>query len=270
MLDICFNASVCGHLHTIKNNLRSDAVLMLDLRLPYGPLSEPLIESRVRSRAERARLYFPDISPEEIEANYEEDLRQMQAQCQALEEGLKMGQSLRLWLSNSAHDRCALYWFCFYTQPYPNPIYTVLCPGHEWNNREQRLEKRRSWADFAESASLLLWVSQARELSTEQRQLYEQLWAQQRAKNAPLRILIDDTLLGVEADFFDSFLLCHIGEAPQPLSRCAFEFLSQNSCLDLDFILERVDHLIQTGRVKVCEERRNYNGSRLPSLIARV
>ena len=75
-------------------------------------------------------------------------------------------------------------------------------------------------------------------------------------ENASLRILIDNTIVGVDNSFFDNIIMGFVNSEPQPQNTVMGKMLGKwQGCVDVVLISMRIEHLIADGKVKVCEEK---------------
>lgn len=260
MLDICFNDSVGGNLMAAQMYLESDGVLPLNLHLNYGKLSGDVIATQERRTAENLLYYFPNTPPKEIDRNYEKGLRLARQCFKDLEDRLKNEQSLRVWVSNTAQDRCNLYWLCNFAKSYQPKISIVVCPGYEFNSRKNCYVENRNWASFTNHRFMADCAKNAVELTEEEIGQYAKAWEKLVEKDAPLRVLIDDDLVSTDADFFDAVILRHISDTPKSQSSILGNFLSEYIGMDVDFVCSRIDFLLKNNLIKVCEEKVDTQG----------
>jgi hypothetical protein len=75
-------------------------------------------------------------------------------------------------------------------------------------------------------------------------------------ENASLRILIDNTIVGVDDSFFDDIIIGFVKAEPQPQNTIMGKMLGKwQGCVDVAFISMRIEHLIADAKLKVCEEK---------------
>lgn len=129
MLDICFSDSVGGLLIEVRNLIKSD-VLPLDLHLNYGSLDGDIIEIQTKRNVNRLKYFYKTITEKELQKKYKKELKKAYNAQEILKNFLSEGKEIRLWLSNNAHDRCGLYWFCDLVKDFENKISVVFCPGY--------------------------------------------------------------------------------------------------------------------------------------------
>ena len=254
MLDICFYDSVAGTLMMARNLFITDDILQLNLRLNYGRLSGDIIATQERIVADNFLCSYPNMSEEELESYYTEGLQYARQRVQYLEEKLKGGQPFRVWVSQTALDRCNLCWLCHFSKPYQPKILVVTCPGYEFDPTENCYVENRNWVNFTNTQFMAECAKTAIELTEEEIKHYAQIWERLVCQDAPLRLLVDDTLVSADADFFDAMILQYIHSDPQPQCLLLGDFLSEYPYLDVDFICSRIDYLLQAHVIKVCED----------------
>lgn len=255
MIDICFSDSVGGILQQIRTAIHSEAVLSLDLRLNYEHIDCNIVESQTKRNVETLKYFYKSITEDELQDEYTEQLKNTHNTLMTTKQYLSDGHNIRLWLSNTANDRCGLYWFCDFVKNYANTISIVMCPGFEYSHSGQTASVNKSWASFSDLKFVASFASAAHILDLQERAAYAREWSLLVRDNAPLRILIDDSIVGVEESFFDNIILGFIAGEPQKQVTVMGKMLGkwQGGC-DVAFISMRIEHLVSTGKVKVCEE----------------
>lgn len=127
-------------------------------------------------------------------------------QIEQLKSAIVAGEPLRVWWSETADDQLGFYWFCQLTQRVTNQVTQVLVP--------LMLPKAKKWSalyrvshlgelDFADIQSVL---QNEHSLSVNERQSYANGWQAVLEENAPLRVSLNGTVVGVSEAFFDHFL----------------------------------------------------------------
>lgn len=256
MIDVCFSDSVCGHLFSVKKIIMSDAILSLDLHLNYGYLDGDIIEKQTKRNVDTLKYFYKTATEKELQKGYKAELKKTYKAQNTLKKFLSDGQEVRLWLSNNANDRCGLYWFCHLAKEYENKISIVSCPGYEYNKIENKTIENRNWASFSNPYFVAEFVQNAQCLKKYEMLAYAQTWDYIVQENAPFRILIDDSIVGVKESFFDDVILSFVSNEPKSQSSIMGKMLGkwQGGC-DVAFLSERIEYLIKTGKIKVVEEK---------------
>ena len=115
------------------------------------------------------------------------------------------------------------------------------------------------------------FVKNPRVLNKNEISAYSQTWEYIVKENAPLRILIDDSIVGVKETFFDNAILSFVSDEPKSQSFVMGKMLGkwQGGC-DAAFISERIEYLIKIGKIKVCEEKVDDNDCYWPRTLSLV
>lgn len=254
MIDICFSETLAAFLEEFKPSINSEGVLFLGLHLNYGRLDCDIFEEQAKREAETLVYCYDGVTKEELHEEYEDLLSENIDAQEALERCFKENKDMRLWLSNNASDRCGLFWFCNFAKNYSNRVFTVVCPGYSCNIPDHRPYEVRNWA-FIEPEYFPYYAKQLRPLENDEMLAYSETWQRMVKENAELRILIDDTIVGVEEDFFDRTILGFVSHEPQTQYSIMGKMLGkwQGGC-DAAFISKRIEHLIDSDIIKVCTE----------------
>ena len=270
MLDICFSDMVGGLLVEVRNLIKSD-VLPLDLHLNYGSLDGDIIETQTKRNVDTLKWFYKDITENELQKEYKKELKKAYKAQELLKTFLLEGQEIRLWLSNNANDRCGLYWFCNFAKEYENKISIISCPGYEYDSIKNKTTENRNWASFSNPYFMAEFTEKSQVLNKNEILAYSQTWEYIVKENAPLRILVDDSIVGVEESFFDNAILSFVSTEPKSQSFVMGKMLGkwQGGC-DAAFISERIEHLIESSKIKVCEEKVDDNDCYWPRTISLV
>lgn len=259
MVDICFNDSVGGMLKLVRKQIESTYVLPLGLRLNYANLDGDIIENQVRREIETAKYFTKNVSEDDLEDEYYEFLDEERKKHQKLYQFLTSVQPFRLWLSNTANDYCGLLWFCNMMRDYDNAISVVWCPGYEYDDRTNISSIKSAW-EFLNNPYLLVDnIDNAQALSKAQIDAYSREWERVAAENSKLRILIDNTIVSVNDNFFDSIILGFVGHVPEKKVSIMGRILGKWRGCDVAFISERIEHLISAQQIIICEENVDEN-----------
>lgn len=265
MTELCFDDCTGGNLYEINstdgNALHSEDIIILDLQLNYGSLKGYIFKNQAEREIKIYQSFFDDNSKKELMTCYREKLRSIGSALSKLNEKLKDGEEIRLWLSNNAFDRCALYWFCDYAKKYDCKIYIVLCPGVEQKQNSNIIIENTRWAASCNLSYMASFAEKNEKLSKEQIDLYADLWEKLVEENAALRILIDNRVISTSEDFFDNAILRFISEEPKSQVSVISDFLGKWYCSDFGFVSERIEYFIKIGKIEIVENKTDNKGS---------
>ena len=264
MIDVCFSSCTGGNLNAIKhelgNSIKSNGVLAFDLQFNYGYLDDNIYEAQAWREANASKYFYKDITQEELNAYYKEELETIKADLSQLDKYLKSKEEIRLWISESAIDRCGLYWFCNYVKSYSNKVYLVSCPGYEMELFKNSLVENRRWASFSNLPYMATFADSGIRLNGDTINLYSELWNRLVKENTPLRIVIDGVVISTTEDFFDNALLQFISTAPKSQSTIMGEFLGKWQCAYVSFLCERIEALLKQELIEIVEDKVNDDG----------
>lgn len=271
MIDICFSDSVTGNLKLIRKDIHSDGVFLLNLHLNYGYIDGDIAEAQAKREIASLKYFYKSVSEDELKHEYKEETKEKRHSLKRLEKILADGHAIRLWLSNTANDRCGLYWFCAFTKNYANTISIVMCPGYEYIPYLRTAHVQPDWALFDNLDFVATFAPTAHTLDECEKSAYAREWSLLVKENASLRILIDNTIVGVDDSFFDDIIIGFVKAEPQPQNTIMGKMLGKwQGCVDVAFISMRIEHLIAEGKIKVCEEKVDVHDCYWPRTIALV
>lgn len=268
MIDVCFSRMAEGWLKEFKKNINSDGIFHLGGYLDIGDISENIQEHYAKEEAETLRYYYKDITDEEITETYKYELKQIRTRYTKFRKHLDNGQSVRVWISRSANDYCGLLWFCDEIKECSNKLFVVICPPYEYSRFNEKYEQTFGWGIQPET--ILNIVHTAKEIGAGEKDFFAQEWQLLVARDKPLRILIEDSVVSADRDFFDSEIIRFIPESPQPQDAVMGKFLGSWQCGSVAFLSERIERMIENGLVKVAEEHVDDEGCYWKRMIVRV
>ena len=256
MIDICFNDSVAGNLLQIRKDIHSDGVFPLNLHLNYEHIDCDIAEAQAKREVNTLKYFYKSVSDKEIQSEYKKETKGIRNTLNRLEQILADGHDIRFWLSNTANDRCGLYWFCDFAKNYANTISIVMCPGYEYIPYLRTAHVQSDWASFSDPDFVATFAPTAHTLDECEKSAYAREWSLLVKENASLRILIDNTIVGVDDSFFDDIIIGFVKAEPQPQNTIMGKMLGKwQGCVDVAFISMRIEHLIADAKLKVCEEK---------------
>jgi hypothetical protein len=261
MIDICFSDSVVGMLKCIKREIKSDGIFSLWMFLNLGNIDcEDLIAEQVQIEVGYYKYFSKNTTDEELEKIFSEQLKQERKKFEKFKKYINDGHKIRLWISNTANNRCGLYWLCNFLKGYTNELSTVVCPGYEYDDISNKTEENRNWSKFSNPWSMAEFIKEAHIVCEKEKIAYSKRWEELIQENAQLRILVDDMIVGVNEDFFDNAILGFVSAEPESQNRIMGKMLGKWQSGDIFFLSKRIEYLIEKGKIKVCENRIAENG----------
>lgn len=101
-------------------------------------------------------------------------------------------------------------------------------------------------------------VSTARTFTTDEIRMYAEMWGELVLENAPLRAVVNGTVLSVSEDFYDFIIWNRLTEKPVKECRLIGDILGQVPIGIGDWwYAARIEHFIRQGRIKAVEDSKN-------------
>ena len=269
MFDICFSECLSRSLIEIKKSINSEGVLLLGLHLNYGLLDCDIIKEQTNREVDTLRYFYNSITEEELQVEYEELLDERKQEQENLKGILNDNKEIRIWLSNNANDRCGLFWLCHIAKEYSSKIFTVVCPGYSYSLPGYDPYESRNWSLY-EPEFIAEYADKIHFLNEDEIFAYSETWKRIVKENTKFRVLIDDIIVSVEEDFFDNVIMSYIAETPQSQTTIINRYLREWYCADFCFASQRIEYLIEKGKIKIVEDKVDSQGSYIVRMICQV
>ena len=247
MIEIVFGESEAGAMKLAlasSKKLGSD-VICLGMMLNIGNIKIPLSDKY------RGNLLFKMLYQEQWgeDKEMQNELKNLGThyldELRRLKEYLKKGESVRVWYSDSPYALCGIYWLCNALSRVKRDIYAVKLPD---------FEPYVSWAEV-DPDKFEEHLSFQRKLSTIEIQRFAIEWQRLREENAPLRAMINGTVISVPSNFYDFLIWDHLANAPKKEAVLIGEILRSNRIGVKDWwIASRIEHYIHLGRIKIIKD----------------
>ncbi|MCF0258330.1 MAG: DUF1835 domain-containing protein [Erysipelotrichaceae bacterium] len=180
---------------------------------------------------------------------------------QQLAEGIidrfKGGEDIRIWRSGAAYSMCGFCFVCSLLQNGAGGVFVVPLPGFLENPKTGRVIECVNWSQipcelFSET------LEQQRELTAQEVSAYGRVWKRTVRENKPLRVMLNGSLMGVDADFYDFLLWQNLGSEPQTEAAVLGNILAAAQVsMPETWFAGRIEHFIQTGKIQVRQISRN-------------
>ncbi len=126
-------------------------------------------------------------------------------ELQRLLQQAQKGEHLRIWYSDAPYAACGLHFILWYLRDITCKITTIKLPQYSMAG-EKTLVEYSGWGEV-EPGRFASFLPLEQELPSAMRRAMTDRWSGLVKENAPLRALVNGKLVGVPADFYDSFLL---------------------------------------------------------------
>lgn len=267
MIEVCFNITTKYVLDEFKSDLQSEAVLCLGRYFSIGDLTQLAAERSAKVCARLNSFCYSDFTSEEFDECYEAELEQLRADYDEFEKYLTCGEPVRVWIEHNADAYTAFRWFCYEMNDRENTVYLVTQPSVRYDIYAEKFTKNFGWAGDCEH--MVECAAHAVEISRKEYTYYSEEWESLVRENTPMRVLINDEIVGVGIDFFDSFILDCIVEMPAKEAKIIGNVLGKCR-LEVGFVAERIEGMIERGLVKVDEDISDEDGYKWPRVISRA
>lgn len=266
MIEICFSAMAETVLGTMKDKLKSSAVFCLGEYFNLGNLEKPVAERTALINAEKCRYCYSDFTQEDFDGAYQTTLEHYQRNMAQFKTMLNNGDTVRIWINKNASDYSGLCWFCYTFKDCTNPLHIVTRSEYSFNPFQQQYENACGWSGMPED-----WIDLVRvkEVNQREREYYARRWEILLKENTPLRIMLDEEVISVENNFFDEIILKSIPSEPQAQGKLMGRIVGKWP-LDLAFVAQRIERLIEIGKITVYEDIPDEEGYQWPRTIAKV
>lgn len=173
-------------------------------------------------------------------------------EVERLKEYIEHGESIRVWYSKSPYSLCGLYFLCHWMRNDRNEMYVVELPAHRIN--KSAIISYQNWGEVVAEQFSHFLPSQ-RQISNIEKKLYAQNWLELVEDNSPLRIILNNQLVGVNEDFYDFLIWKRLDEKPIKQARLIGDILGHYPISIGDWwYAKRIQHHIDHGLIEVVED----------------
>lgn len=252
MIEILFGESEAGGMKIAlrRRKMRGD-VIGLPLMLDIGDISKPVLS------AERRDLLFRMLYSEQYGADDEmkAELQRLGAsysrELLRLKEHLKNNEDLRIWYSDAAYSICGMLWLCSKLLSYKGKIYTVKLP--RFIVKGNTAVEYSGWGEIGTDMFAEMLKYQ-RKMSQYEIHMNALCWDRQKCENAPLRAVVNGSVIGVSEDFYDFLIWKYLGKEPIREAMLIGRILGENRLGISDWwYAYRIDKFIQQGNIEIVE-----------------
>ena len=268
MVEILFGESSAGSMKAAKcENVEykngqppwiqgsSDEVICLGFMLDMGYIGEAV------DRQYRKDFIYSMYAQNQWEQDeeYENELKKLgnvyAGELARLIRFLEGGEPVRIWYSDAPYSRCGFYHVCSILKNYPNEVTVVTQPEHVV--KKNVIVSYHSWNEVA-AEEFAGFLGNERKLTSDEIRMYAEMWGELVLENAPLRAVVNGTVLSVSEDFYDFIIWNRLTEKPVKECRLIGDILGQVPIGIGDWwYAARIEHFIRQGKIKVVEDSEN-------------
>lgn len=254
MIDVLFGEGEAGSMKAAQHSkiLDSKDVVCLGFMLDIGDIKESA------ESVYRKELLYSMFNQQQWEDNDEEQVELKETgsfyveELRRLKEYIDKGESIRIWYSDSPYSICGFYFLCSWMKGYDNPIFVVKLPKNKIN--ENSIVTYQHWGEVLVE-DLAYFLRYGKELSKEERRLYESLWNELVEDNNPLRAVINGRVVGVPEDFYDFLIWKILTDKPIKQARLIGKILGYYPIGIGDWWYAlRIEKFISEGKIKVVQD----------------
>ena len=213
----------------------------MTLALDIGDISD--IDADPARTKQLSVLYgdFPGV-PEEIGKTNAHAINRLRETQTTLE-------PIRAWVCESSPaDLCGLCFLCYLTREFQTPLYIVRTPT--MIEKDDCVISHHSSGEILQS-DLGALSEGAEAISTTMRRFYTGIFLDLMKENAPLRAIVNGTLLSVPESFYDFALYAHMPEGTFEMARLIGNALLHTPGVSDRWLFLRIEHMVQTGELAI-------------------
>lgn len=171
----------------------------------------------------------------------------------------KQGEPIRIWWSDAPDESSGFYWAMWLLRETNATILSVKLPPFLLH--EQEILEFRSCGEVPPELFVQL-CSLEHEVSSNERNFYATRWQDLMTENAPLRAVVNGTLLSVSEDFYDYSLRQALPTEPCRVAMVIGTALIHGPSGVSDWwYLNRLNRWIEEGKVLLLERKQPFYGS---------
>ena len=250
MIDLAFNESLAGVLKMIKNS--KNDIIILNLYLDIGDISDLDTGMHVRKCVlDGLFAKYPDVSDEIWRANLHAIGR--------LREAKNTLEPVRVWVClHNPSDLCSLYFVSKLLKDSGVPLLVVCIPSE--------IEKEDCIVSYHSTGEIhpeTLAVLQRYEewMSGLKRTVYANIWNGLVRENAPLRAVVNGTLMSAPVDFYDFALRANMPEGEFTIAMLIGRTLNYTPGIGDLWLYIRAESMLQSGELVMVREAVDHHYS---------
>ena len=251
MIEVVFSSGAKGSLMQGKPEGRKD-IYAFELALSVGDISEDI-------PAIKRQMVLEDLLTAALPGDKPMAARSVSEARENLHQILTrwgQGEDLRIWTSDCPDDRCGMVWLLAQLDGLKNrgKVWLVALP--EWVDRgDNTLVQYRGWGEV-EPGDWMKFSACQQEAPAILLRACRHQWKMLQEENAPLRAVVNGTLMSVPETFYDHVLQWALSRQPEEFSvgHLLAETLHKQMGVGDGWFALRTEKLIQEGVLTVVKE----------------
>ena len=252
MIEVVFGESEAGAMKAAIQNEKSESdVICLGFALDIGDIQKP-VTGEYRAKLLYNLLYQKQWGADrEMKSELKKIGNTYSEEFSRLREHLDNGEPIRIRYSSAPYSLCGMMWLCSELGSSRSTVSAVSLPRVTVRGNTTVIYS--SWGDV-EPSGLGLFHDWERVLSPAEITAYARHWAKLKYENAPLRAVVNGSLVSVPASFYDFLILKDLGDRPVQEALLIGKILGENQLGIGDWwYSRRIDKLIEQNRIKIIE-----------------
>lgn len=251
MIEVLFGDSESGAMkYAIKSGkMLSRDVVCLPFMADCGDISKPLT-GKYRQRLIAKLLYQEQWGADlEMKLELKKAAKIYSARLELLLTFVYHHEPIRIWYSSVPYSMCGLLWLCSEMEKYSNEVYVVELPRvvESCGNAVSY----RSWGEVTPEA-FVDFLPLQRQLSPTEIRANALNWKRLQSENAPLRAVINGTVISVPANFYDFLIRKYLTNEPISEAVLIGRILGDNPLGIGDWwYAQRIDKFIKAGKIEI-------------------
>lgn len=239
------------------------------LCLSIGDISEKMPGAKRVSEMEKIFSIYPEFDEASSEKESDEEsleswVKSMPEQVNEalgeIKERAKNGEAIRIWYSDNPEELCGYYWFICAMADTPAEMYEIKLPKFDESVKNQ-ITEYLSWNEVgAERFHRFLHLQKP--ISNIMRSHCRLQWQRLMEENAPLRVVLNGSLVSAPEDIYDSFIEREIEAENDEFDGAMIlgRILGKCRLGIADYLVwKRLEKMIKNGRLHVVSEsKRNH------------
>ncbi len=254
MLEVVFNDSEKGllkHVAKINNKLnKNDSVVSIGMGLDYGDIVE---ENKRNDDIKLLWQHFNFMKENDFNNLFDN----IQSDLDLLIDRASKGENICIWKSNNPYSLCGFYYTCYLLKDYACEVSYVDMPEYIILNNE--IVSYNSFSEVAPN-NFNLFLQYEKELTQTLLNYYSSIWENLMVENSPLRAIVNNKLISVPIDFYDTIIRMNIPDSKFIIASLISDVLEKSNLYVSDSIIAmRIKNMIDTNELIIVSDEDKEN-----------
>ncbi len=165
----------------------------------------------------------------------------------------RKGEAIRVWKSDAAYSACGFAYVCDLIRDIDCPFSAVHLPKHVPVD-ENTIQAFSSWAEVPDD-QFVAFLPLEKPIPRMEKWVHADIWRNLACENAPLRAVINGTLLSVPEDFYDDILAKELPDGDFVMARLIGNILGRYPLGVSDgWYANRIEKMVEDGTLTVVSD----------------